>query len=92
MDVKENEMKRTVSLPNMQERIKSVSYTLMPGTTTTFCQLTMVNGYVVWGKSACVDPAMYNQGLGEKYSYEDAINQLWPLEGYLLAEKLAGLV
>jgi hypothetical protein len=78
----------TVTLNGMQDRVKKATYHLMPGTTTTFCQLEMVNGYSVWGMSACVDPAKYNQGIGEKYAYEDAINKLWPLEGYLLAERL----
>jgi hypothetical protein len=48
----------------------------------------MENGYTINGHSACVDPAKYNQALGEKYAYEDAINKAWPLEGYLLAEEI----
>ena len=51
--------------------------------------MTMVNGYVVLGTSACADPAMFNKALGEQYSYADAIKQLWPLEGYLLREELS---
>lgn len=78
----------TVTLNDIQDRIKKVSYHLMPDTTTTFCQVDMVNGYVVWGMSACIDSSKYNQALGEKYSYEDAINKLWPLEGYLLSEEI----
>jgi hypothetical protein len=81
-------METTVTLNGMQDRIVKATYHLMPGTTTTFCQLDMVNGYTVWGMSACVDPEKYNMALGEKYAYEDAINKLWPLEGYLLAERL----
>jgi hypothetical protein len=88
MDEKIKEVRTTVTLNSMQDRVKRTTYTLMEGTTTTFCQLEMVNGYSVWGKSACVDPSKYNQGLGEKFAYEDAINKLWPLEGYLLAEEL----
>ena len=84
----EEHMTTTVTLNAMQDRIKKVSYHLMPGTTTTFCQVDMINGYTVWGMSACVDPSKYNQSLGEKYSYEDAMNKLWPLEGYLLAEEI----
>lgn len=78
----------TVTLNDIQDRIKKVSYHLMSDTTTTFCQVDMVNGYVVWGMSACIDSSKYNQALGEKYSYEDAINKLWPLEGYLLSEEI----
>jgi len=48
----------------------------------------MKNGYVVTGQSACVDASKFNAATGEKYAYEDALNKLWPLEGYLMAEKL----
>lgn len=81
-------METAVTLNGIQDRIAKTTYHLMPGTTTTFCQVDMVNGYSVWGMSACVDPSKYNRALGEKYAYEDAINKLWPLEGYLLAERL----
>lgn len=32
--------------------------------------------------------ANFDMALGRKYSYEDAFNKLWPLEGYLLAERI----
>jgi hypothetical protein len=78
----------SVSLNDIQNKVKKAVYTLLPDTTTTVCQLFMENGYVVLGTSACVDPANYNRAIGEKYAYEDAINKLWPLEGYLLAEEI----
>lgn len=87
MDKHEEKVPSKVFMSDMLARVKKATYTLMPGTTTTFCQLEMVNGYTVWGKSACVDPNKYSQALGEKYAFEDAVNQLWPLEGYLLAER-----
>lgn len=87
MDIHTEAMPRSVTMTGMLARIKKTTYTLMAGTTTTLCQIEMVNGYSVWGKSACVDPNIYSQALGEKFSFEDAINQLWPLEGYLLAER-----
>jgi len=37
-----------------------------------------------------VDPAKFNQALGEKYAYEDAINKMWELEGYLLSNEIYG--
>lgn len=75
-----------VSIEDIRKKVRSTSYTRLSGTVTV-CQVEMVNGYVVVGKSACVDPSEYNQALGEKFAYEDAINQLWPLEGYLLAQR-----
>ena len=74
------------SLDDIRSRVRSTSYTRLSGTLTV-CQIEMVNGYIVLGTSACVDPREYNQALGEKYAHEDALNKLWPLEGYLLAER-----
>ena len=78
----------TVSLNDIQSKVKKTTYTILPNTTTTVCQLQMKNGYVILGTSACVDPANFNQAIGEKFAYEDAINKAWPLEGYLLAEEI----
>jgi hypothetical protein len=87
-DINQPEPLRTsVSLADIQAKVKKTTYTVLPDGKTTVCQLHMENGYTINGYSACVDPAKYNQALGEKYSYEDAINNAWPLEGYLLAEQ-----
>jgi hypothetical protein len=50
--------------------------------------LTMENGYSINGTSACVDAANFDMNIGRKIAFEDAIRQIWPLEGYLLAERL----
>lgn len=55
----------------------------------TICVLTMVNGYMMVGKSAPADAGNFNAELGRKFAREDAIRQLWPLEGYALRETLA---
>lgn len=57
-------------------------------TTVTICQLTLDNGYSVRGESACVMPANYNKEIGERIAYDNAFNKLWPLFGFLLAEKM----
>lgn len=48
----------------------------------------LVNGFTVLGRAACVDPANFNMELGRKYAREDAADQLWKLEGYLLQNTL----
>lgn len=53
------------------------------------CILVMKNGFSVVGKSAPASPENFNADLGRRFAYEDAIRQLWPLEGYALREKLA---
>lgn len=53
------------------------------------CIIVMRNGFVVVGKSAPASPENFNADLGRKFAYEDAIRQLWPLEGYTLRERLS---
>lgn len=55
--------------------VKRVGYHRVPDTTTTICVLVLQNGFVVIGKSACVDAAKFNAELGEKYAREDAMRQ-----------------
>jgi Phage protein (N4 Gp49/phage Sf6 gene 66) family len=55
----------------------------------TFCVLVMRNGFTVVGKSACASPENFDAELGKKIARQDAFNQIWPLEGYLLREKLS---
>lgn len=45
-------------------------------------------GFTVTGRSACVDPANFDVEIGRKYCREDAIKQMWLLEGYLLQNQL----
>lgn len=84
---------QSVKIPNrvtttdIQAKIKNVTYTLLPNGRTTICQLTLENNFTVEGSSACVDAANYNAAIGEKYAYEDAFNNMWKFEGYLLAQK-----
>lgn len=54
----------------------------------TLCLVTMINGFVLVGKSAPADPANYNEELGFRFSFEDALRQAWPLEAYLIRERL----
>lgn len=55
----------------------------------TVCILLMKNGFTVMGKSAPASPENFDEEKGRRFAYEDAIKQLWPLEGYALREKLA---
>ncbi len=82
------------NLTDMIARVIKTEYVVLPDNKTTLCILFIENGYTVHGMSSCVEPKEFNKALGEKYAYEDAIDKLWPLEGYLLAEKRfnAGLV
>ncbi len=76
-----------VTLEYIQSRIARKEFTVLPGTTVTICSITLDNGYSVRGEIACVDPANFNAEIGQHYAEEQAIEKLWPLFGFLLAEK-----
>lgn len=81
-------MTNKITLEGIKAKIIKKIFSVIPETTITICCLTLENGYTVTGEDACVDPANFNQADGEKYAEEAAIDKIWPLEGYLLKEKL----
>jgi len=78
-----------VSLDSILAKIQSEQIVHPAGSPhMTIIILTLTNGYIVVGKSTPADPANFDRALGEKFAKEDAIRQIWPLEAYLLREKL----
>ena len=57
--------------------------------TMTICVILLRNGFSLVGKSAPADPGNFDPELGRKFAREDAIRQMWQLEGYALRERLA---
>lgn len=55
----------------------------------TICVVCMNNGFIFVGKSAPVDPDNFDAEVGKVHARDDAIRQIWPMEGYLLRETLA---
>ena len=54
----------------------------------TICVLKLVNDFTVIGESACASPENFDRELGAKIARQNAVNKIWPLEGYLLKSKL----
>jgi hypothetical protein len=81
-------MKTSLTREDIINKIKASCYMVLPDGKTTICMLSMENGYTIKGISACVDPANFDFEIGRKYAFDDAVRQVWPLEGYLLAEKI----
>lgn len=82
-------MKTTVTPQDVKDEIVDETYTVLPNGRTTVCQLTLKNGFTVEGQSACVDIANFNKELGQKIAREMAVEKIWPLLGFRLADKLA---
>lgn len=81
-------MENKVTLEGIKSKIKAECFMVLPDGRTTLCILSLENGFTVKGMSACVDSTNFDLDIGRKWAYEDAVQQIWPLEGYLLAEKL----
>jgi len=69
--------------------IKSSTYYLFPGTTLMICALTLTNGFMVTGESACASLENFDLDLGETIAYQNARKKIWAYEGYLLRDKLS---
>lgn len=81
-------MTHKVTIELIESKIKGESYLVLPDGRTTLCILNMENGYTIKGLSACVDASNFDLQIGRKFAREDAVRQIWPLEGYLLAQRL----
>lgn len=77
-----------VTIEHIEAKIVGESYLVLPDGRTTLCIVTMENGYTIQGLSACVDAANFDMQIGRRFAREDAVRQIWPLEGYLLAQRL----
>ena len=79
-----------VSLASIEAKVETVEYLypdLAPHFTLAIVKLS--NGFIITGQSAPADPLNFDAELGKKFAREDAIRKVWPMEGYLLCEKLA---
>lgn len=57
----------------------------------TLCILVLKNGFTIVGKSAPASAENFNRELGRDFARQDAIRQIWPLMGFSLRDRLAGL-
>ena len=55
----------------------------------TFCVLVLKNGFTVTGESACASPENFDAEIGRKIARQNAVAKIWPLEGYLLKQRLS---
>lgn len=54
----------------------------------TFCVIVLRNGFTVSGESACASPENFDAEIGRKIARQNAVAKIWPLEGYLLKQRL----
>lgn len=78
---------RRITPGMLDAEIAAEDYHVFPGSCLTICALTMQNGFVVTGESACAIPANFDTEIGRKIR-ENARQKLWPLLGFRLRDQL----
>lgn len=77
-----------VTIEQIDSKIVSETYTILPSGKVMVCEITLENGFTVTGKAGVVDKKNFNEDIGKTISRTNAYNEIWQLEGYLLQEKL----
>lgn len=73
---------------DIDAQIKYCEYWIVPNTTTTVCAMILQNNFVVTAMSAAASMENFDKEIGEQVAYENARQQIWALEGYLLKQTL----
>ena len=74
---------------DLDNEILAEQYHVFPGTTTTVCLLTLRNGFSVNGWSTAASPENFDEEIGRKIARDNARQQIWPLLGFRLRDRLA---
>lgn len=70
-----------ITLNDVENKINKIEY-FRAFETTSICTIRLHNGYVVVGKSDCVNVSDFVAETGEKYAYQDAIKKIFELLAY----------
>ena len=73
---------------DIDSKIISETYTILPSGKVMVCELTLENGFTVRGEGSAVSKENFNAEIGRTVSRKNAREAIWQLEGYLLQEKL----
>ncbi len=76
----------TITKTSVLSKIRKIRYSQIPDSTMILCAITMMNGFVVIGESACLNPATFSVTKGENLAYDEAISKIINMEAYLHAE------
>lgn len=78
----------TITYESIKKKIRNAQYWESPSGKATVCEITLENGFTVRGESAVVCKENFKKDVGRKIAYDNAVDKIWMLEGYLLQEKL----
>lgn len=77
-----------VTTQELDAAVVKSAFILLPDGRTTICMLTLDNGFTVRGESSCVCIENYDQKKGEEIAANNALDKVWQLLGFRLADRL----
>jgi len=80
-----------VTPDDLNAEIVTEQYHVFTGSCLTVCCLTLKNGFVVTGESACASPENFDAELGQKIARKNAWEKIWPLLGFRLRDTLGNM-
>jgi Phage protein (N4 Gp49/phage Sf6 gene 66) family len=89
-ELKAKAKKPRITFEMLDANIKDTAY-LQHGLLT-ICVLTLQNGFMVTGESACADEENFDLGVGQRLAFHNARNQIWKFMGYELKTQLHQIV
>lgn len=72
----------------VEAQVVDKTFTLLPSGKKMICELTLKNGFTVTGEAGVVDKENFVQEIGERLSYQRALENVWPLLGYEMQSRL----
>lgn len=72
----------------VEAQVVDKTFTLLPSGKKMICELTLKNGFTVTGEAGVVDKENFVQEIGERLSYQRALDNVWPLLGYEMQSRL----
>lgn len=72
----------------VEAQVVDKTFTLLPSGKKMVCELTLKNGFTVTGEAGVVDKENFVQEIGERISYQRALDNVWPLLGYEMQSRL----
>lgn len=80
-----------VTPEDIDDAIVKEEFYVFPNTSVTVCLLTLKNGFSTVGSSACASPLNFDAEIGKRIARFNAREKIWPLEGYLLKQRIMNL-
>ncbi len=87
MELEKLSVAERVTLADVEANILKEDY-IVHGGVLTICILTLQNGFMATGESACASPENFNKEMGEEIAKSRAISKVWEVMGYALRQKL----